>query len=342
MAAVAAETRQAPEVARKKRPTVLVHLYNMLAGGMESWFLSLASNLPEFRWRVFVPPGSATDPETQQRVNQLADIDRDWELACRGSDVLLAAGPTPGRFPGVTVAVSHCSGTWIRSQMALLDWADHFVGVSRQAATVCPQAATVIDNGVDIARCQSRRPRAVIRAKWGQCPQDVVIGHVGRLSAEKRLDVIVDAVKLYGPRAVAVFVGDGSGRQDLETKCRQEGIRSVFPGPMCQVGDAFAAFDVAAVTSGKEGFCLAAVEAMAAGCRLLTTNVGIIPDIRQRFGKDLFVTLPVSVTGRHLAESIDRARRLDPGPAQQIATKHFSAEVMASQWAEFLYSLGGR
>lgn len=326
--------RRASTVARNL--TVAVQLFDMINGGIESWFLSLAKASRGIDWRVWTETRNV-DSRVSAELRAVASIHDRFDDAVEGVDAVLFCGATEHRFSGRSIAVSHGAGAWTRGQMELLSWCGEYVAVSRQASRVCQREATVIENGVDLERCKPTKSRDEIRKTWGLADSDIAVGHVGRFSAEKRLDIIADAVKLYGPRAVAVFVGDHGTKEQLRAYCDSRSIRAIFPGSMRNVGNAFNGFDCAAVTSGQEGFCLAAVEAIAADCPLITTNVGIIPDINRRFGESCTV-VPCTVTPKRLANEIDGAlsaktRTVEAG---KNIRQHFSAERMANDWANFL------
>ena len=68
-----------------------------------------------------------------------------------------------------------------------------------------------------------------------------------------------------------------------------------------------AAADVVLCCAPSEGFGLTAVEALAAGRPLVSTPVGVIPELIDRFGSVCEI-VPIQHNAEHLAEAVRRAR----------------------------------
>lgn len=78
---------------------------------------------------------------------------------------------------------------------------------------------SVIARGVDTQLFHPGRRSEALRESWGAAPGDPVLLHVGRLAAEKNLQLIAElwpAVRQRHPRARLVLVGDGPARAELE------------------------------------------------------------------------------------------------------------------------------
>lgn len=162
-------------------------------------------------------------------------------------------------------------------------------------ATVCQYAADrpflrrhrtklvgVVPNGVSLPPSVHGPPRAQIRAAHGIDQQDPCLIFVGRLTSEKGLLTLVDALRRLGPRHSAsegqlhlLLVGDGPMRQTLEsTPNPDHGIRIHLLGRRDDVGDLLAASDIFVFPSLHENLSNALLEAMAAGLPTIATNVG--------------------------------------------------------------------
>jgi len=110
-------------------------------------------------------------------------------------------------------------------------------------------------------------------------PGELVIGAVGRLHAQKGLDVLVRAMTGL-PAARLVLVGDGPERGALERLADELGVRSrlEITGWTERARDLLPGFDVVAIPSRYEGFPLVLLEAMLAARPVVATGVGSVTD----------------------------------------------------------------
>ncbi|HVL80060.1 MAG TPA: glycosyltransferase family 4 protein [Actinomycetota bacterium] len=154
--------------------------------------------------------------------------------------------------------------------------------VARAAAVIAASAevagaftgAVHIPPAVD-PRGAAVRPRAEVRAELGAGPDDVVVLTLARLSPEKDLDILLDAVREAG--CLAWIAGDGPERRRLERLA--DGLPVRFLGHREDVADLLAAADVFALTSRSEAYPIVVVEAVTAGLPVVATRVGQVPDI---------------------------------------------------------------
>jgi glycosyltransferase involved in cell wall biosynthesis len=105
----------------------------------------------------------------------------------------------------------------------------------------------------------------------------------GRLSSEKGVDVLVEAVALRGELELDV-AGDGPARGELEELAAARGVadRVRFHGrvPTGRLGELLRASSVAAVPSRwYENMPLAVIEAFAAGLPVVGTDLGGVPEL---------------------------------------------------------------
>jgi glycosyltransferase involved in cell wall biosynthesis len=143
----------------------------------------------------------------------------------------------------------------------------------------------LLGNGIDLDRFDPALAapghRDKVRADLGIAPSDVVIGAVGRLVAEKGYVELFEAfgeVRRRHPEAVLVVVGpsdeskaDALSPALLEAVEREHGVR--FLGARDDVVDLYAAMDIYALASHREGFPRSAMEAAAMGLPLVVTDI---------------------------------------------------------------------
>ena len=119
--------------------------------------------------------------------------------------------------------------------------------------------------------------------------------YLGRLSHQKRVDLLLQAVHAAGLQTPTVIIGDGPARAELEAQSRTLGLSNVrFLGtlPDEEVPGIVAAADAAVFPSRNEGLGLAAAEAQMMGVPVIaTTDGGGVLDL-VRDGEGAFVVAP--------------------------------------------------
>lgn len=141
-----------------------------------------------------------------------------------------------------------------------------------------------IGNGIDTERFQPRDRDSIRREEGWPLTQPIpnavtsapVIGVVARLSAEKGIEVAIDAVAQW-PEATLVIVGDGPRREELQNQVSRApglGERVRFVGLRTDVERLMAAFDLLWVPSRTEAHGLVAAESLASGTPVIASDVG--------------------------------------------------------------------
>lgn len=133
--------------------------------------------------------------------------------------------------------------------------------------------ATLIPNGI--------RSKELLEASMERVPGRILF--VGRLEPMKGVDDLIEAygeVRSKHPHATLRIVGDGSERARLEKLAK--GIPGItFAGKVAhdRVVDEYASAEIFCGLSRSEAFGNVFLEAQAAGCAVVATNVQGIPDI---------------------------------------------------------------
>lgn len=119
------------------------------------------------------------------------------------------------------------------------------------------------------------------RRSWG-VPQDAfLLGMVARLAPVKNHAMLVRALARLPADVHLVIVGEGSSRAAIENLTRELdlGARVHFAGQLVEPTNLHQFFDVSAHCSRSEGFPNSIIEALAAGCPVIATPVGGIPEV---------------------------------------------------------------
>lgn len=124
--------------------------------------------------------------------------------------------------------------------------------------------------------------REAARRELGIDAEVPLVGWVGRISAEKGPDIMLEAwAALDHPTARLSMVGDGPLREALEARATELGIadRVRWHGLVRNATRCFPAFDVLALSSRTEGAPMVLLEAMTMRVPIVTAAVGGIPDM---------------------------------------------------------------
>jgi glycosyltransferase involved in cell wall biosynthesis len=160
-----------------------------------------------------------------------------------------------------------------------------------------PDRVITIANGVDTARFQ-RGPEfdraAVKRALVGS--DGPLISNVARLVPQKAQQYLIAATQIVAatrPDVRVALVGEGDQRAALEAQARTAGVTEqiIFAGFRANVADILAASEVFVLSSLWEGMPVALLEAMAAGCTAVVTDVGGVGQV-VRHGETGFLVPP--------------------------------------------------
>jgi glycosyltransferase involved in cell wall biosynthesis len=164
------------------------------------------------------------------------------------------------------------------------------------------------------------------------------VGGLGRLTAQKGVDVLLAAVRqLVGHGAAVEVVVGGAGRDGAALRAAAEGLPVTFPGFVTDVRGFLAGLDVFCLSSRREALPLVLLEAMAEGLPCVATDVG---DVRPAVGEDAVVVPagdPGALAGALRALLADPARRRALGAAARArAVRDLDAGLMARRTAAVL------
>jgi glycosyltransferase involved in cell wall biosynthesis len=300
------------------------------------------------------------DPAALWRLRRLIaseqpDIVHSWLFAANAYSRLLVGRRMRSR-PKLVVS-ERCVDVWKAGWQLWLDQrligrTDRLVGNSAAVAEFYqtigyrPEQVTVIANGIDLPDLTTV-DRAALRAEFDLPVDAPVVGFIGRLAKQKRLDVLVFATALLAiirPDVCFLLVGDGPERDALMKFARDINIedRICFAGHRPDAARLLAAMDLFWIASDFEGQSNSVMEAMAAGLPVIASDIppnrelvidgetGFLVKVGDRVGFQQFADRLLA--DRELAQRLGTAGR-------ERMRQHFSIDRMVSEYARLYREL---
>jgi N-acetyl-alpha-D-glucosaminyl L-malate synthase BshA len=116
-------------------------------------------------------------------------------------------------------------------------------------------------------------------------PHERIVTHVSNLRKVKRVTEVIEIFDRIQKKLPAklLMVGEGPEREPCEALCASKGIENkvVFLGNSSEVDKILCFSDLFLLPSEKESFGLAALEAMASGVPVISSNAGGLPEVNQ-------------------------------------------------------------
>ena len=190
-----------------------------------------------------------------------------------GTDITLV-GRDPSFEPVVTFSINESDGVTAVSESLKNDTYEEFEILSH---------IEVIPNFIDLNRFQKRSHE---HFKKSLCPNgEKLLMHTSNFRKVKRIEDIVRVFALVRKKIPAklVLIGDGPERSGIEALCRELEVQCDvrFLGKMDGIEEALSLADLFLLTSEKESFGLAALEAMACGVPVISSNSGGLPEVNK-------------------------------------------------------------
>jgi len=198
---------------------------------------------------------------------------------------------------------------------------------------------SVLPTGIDLDQFGGGDGGA-FRRRHRIAPEALVVGHVGRLAAEKNLGFLARAVGLFlaeRPDAVLVVVGSGDQREAIQRTIAE----LAGPGRLVLTGNltgselegAYAAMDVFVFSSQSETQGMVLVEAMAARTPVLALDG---PGVRDVLGETNGRLLPGDATAEAFAAALgaltrDRAALAQWGESARRSIQDYSLSACADR-----------
>lgn len=201
-----------------------------------------------------------------------------------------------------------------------------------------PEKIHVIPNGVRIEAYRNPISRADLRAEFNLEPDQLLIGSVGRLTYQKGFDILIQALALLNrPDVHLLLVGEGEERAALQALAHQLRVASQvhFAGYRRDVPRLLGALDLYVQPSRFEGMPNALLEALAAGCPVIASDVDGNRELLASGRGQLVVPenpLQLSKAIERSLSNLDGIRRT----LQNQSIAEFSVDYMVERWEKVL------
>ncbi|HEY0207736.1 glycosyltransferase [Acerihabitans sp.] len=206
----------------------------------------------------------------------------------------------------------------------------------------------VLSNPVDSAQFHpvSAERRDALKRAYGFSAATIV--YAGRLADEKKIDVLIRALKLIAaqvPDVMLVLAGHGSARHRLEYLARALGVedRVRFIGTLdkAALADVFHAADIFAIASTSETQSMVLIQAMSAGLPAVGARWRALPEYIDAQSGFLAQPGDHEDFARRLTHLLRaKALRRQMGEHAARKTTHFSITTVTSRWEEIYARIG--
>lgn len=179
-----------------------------------------------------------------------------------------------------------------------------------------------------------------VRSQYGIAPDAPIVGVVARLAEERKgINYFLEMAAIVGseePAAHFLVAGDGPLRSALERQAEDAGIRSrvTFTGLVQNVPDLLDAMTVFVMPSLEEGGPYTLLEAMAMERPVVTTSVGLVPEVIRHGENGIIIPMrdPQAMADAVLALLRDEGARRRLAQEGRLTARKHSAEAMVGQY----------
>jgi L-malate glycosyltransferase len=185
----------------------------------------------------------------------------------------------------------------------------------------------LIRNGIEVAR-YAKLPAPDAFPGLTKKDGEIIVGTISGLRPVKNLQRLVRAAAAAGPNIRLAIAGEGSERDAIQAEAARLGIkdRLIMPGFLTDPARYVGLYDIFALSSDSEQYPISLVEAMAAGCPAVATDVGDIANMVAENNRDFIVPKNdedalAGAIGR-LASDTDLRRTLGEANQQRAITEY--------------------
>jgi N-acetyl-alpha-D-glucosaminyl L-malate synthase BshA len=219
-----------------------------------------------------------------------------------GTDITLV-GKDSSFEPVITFAMNKSDAVTAVSQ-SLKDDTLSFFHINRDIEVI-PNFINMNEYDID--------PKESLKCYYAPCHEKIIC-HISNFRKVKRIEDVIHVFKNVNTKIPSklLLVGDGPERHKIEKLCDELKLQNevIMLGNLRKTIDVLKISDLFLLTSETESFGLAALEAMAAGVPVISSNTGGIPEVNKQgfsgFLSDVGNVEEMSKNAIHILSSDDR------------------------------------
>ena len=197
----------------------------------------------------------------------------------------------------------------------------------------------VIYNGVEVcSHLPGADEKRQTRAQWGFSLDDFVICYFGRLSEEKGVHLLLEAMTTLDDNVKCLIIGEGPQKQELRTRVSRTGLenRVHFAGFLAHPEAVVAVCNVSVVPSiVREAFGRSVIEALALAMPVVVARIGGMSELFEHGHQGLYFS---PGNAAELAQALlclagDRQKCIDMGHAgRTLVMERYSLDRVATEY----------
>lgn len=249
-----------------------------------------------------------------------------------GTDITLI-GKDPSFVPVVQFCINASDAVTAVSESLKADTFSHF-NIQKEI--------TVVPNF--IVTDETLQPLNEERRKAYALPDEPILCHISNFRKVKRVEDVIHIFEKVNQKVPSklLMVGDGPERYACEQLCRSLGLcdRIIYLGKLRETRQVLELSDIFVLPSESESFGLAALEAMAVGVPVISSNTGGIPEVNNHgFSGFLADVGDVETMAQYTLRLLDPANKQQYKNQALEQAKTFSIDRIVPQYEKIYFNL---
>ena len=267
-----------------------------------------------------------------QKILAADGIEIPFVTTLHGTDITLI-GKDPSFVPVVQFCINASDAVTAVSESLKADTFSHF-NIQKEI--------TVVANF--IVTDETLQPLNEERRKAYALPDEPILCHISNFRKVKRVEDVIRIFEKVNQKVPSklLMVGDGPERYACEQLCRSLGLcdRIIYLGKLRETRQVLELSDIFVLPSESESFGLAALEAMAVGVPVISSNTGGIPEVNNHgFSGFLADVGDVETMAQYTLRLLDPANKQQYKNQALEQAKTFSIDRIVPQYEKIYFNL---